>query len=216
MKRKLLTISTALCLALSVPAFAENATNATEEVETVAAPENIEELKAAYEELWQKFKELEAELKAYKVLLADAYGEDAVESAAAEAVITDAETTYSCASGSLSYDHASIVPTDDGDALIIYCKYTNTSAESASASLTFNVDVFQNGLECDYVYVPSKTRPVELDTADAKVRPNASANVAFACLLTSTEGTVDIEIDELFAFDSTPVSFNIDLADAKQ
>lgn len=214
MKRRLLAISTMLCLAFSVPAFAEN-TTATQP-ETVEAPENIEELKAAYEDLWQKFKELEAELKAYKALLADAYGEDAVESAAAEAVITDPETTYTCASGILAYDRASIVPTDDGNALIIYCHYTNTSVESSYASTTFNVDVFQNGLECDYVYVPSNVRPTELDNADAKVRPNASADVAFACLLTSTEGIVDVEIGELFSFDASPISFTVDLADAER
>lgn len=94
------------------------------------------------------------------------------------------------------------------DVAIITYRWKNNSDEALDFMLTFNIDVFQSGIECESAYFVDG---VELSDITKKIKPGNEIEVKQAYLL-NDKSKIEIEISELISFGSEKITKEIELS----
>ena len=97
------------------------------------------------------------------------------------------------------------------DVVTFYYQFTNLSSKTANFSLAISEKAFQNCVEIENVIESPLYSNWNVD-----LRPNASTEVSFSFALSDTESPVELELEEAFSWDSEPVLFVFDLAEASK
>jgi len=134
--------------------------------------------------------------------------EGTTETSAAESVETTASEAVPASDGWASYDGCSIKINDaylvkdynDEDAVVLEMQFKNDSDDKASCGFTFNVDVFQDGIECDMAILWKSDYDTGTFTTD--IKPGAELTVYKAFKLNNTSSDVEVEVSGLFDFNS--------------
>lgn len=100
---------------------------------------------------------------------------------------------------------------DGNDALIIEYDWINNSEDTTKPFMTFNIKGFQDGVETDYAIM---VEGADLASSQKDVRPGGSIEGAQTTVsISDMNKPLEIELDELFSFDSEPIITEIDLSD---
>ena len=90
---------------------------------------------------------------------------------------------------------------DGNPAVIVTYTFTNVSSENAESFLVAcYAQVYQNGVECEYAYVPD----LEGDSS-TNVKAGASYTLQQAYKVSDTS-PIEVEVRESFSFDNTPIA----------
>ena len=90
---------------------------------------------------------------------------------------------------------------DGNPAVIVTYTFTNVSSENAESFLVAcYAQVYQNGVECEYAYVPD----LEGDSS-TNVKAGASYTLQQAYKVSDTS-PIEVEVRETFSFDNTPIA----------
>lgn len=85
-------------------------------------------------------------------------------------------------------------------AIIVTLSWTNNSEETTSAMLAVNTTAFQDGVELEMAIMMDENYDGESSVKD--VRPGTTLDVQYAYVLSNTTSQVEVEVSELFSFDS--------------
>lgn len=163
--------------------------------ETDISDMSLEELRTAYLELQESYHELETK---YNALLPNGN---------ADVALSDEDFGLDnslCVAKFLRYD---VTEDDTGNAaLVLYFSYTNKSRTSTTAECSFYPQAFQNGIECEWAYVPGVK---ELENCYTNIQTGTTIDVAFACILTDMSN-VTVELND-FMYLEAPKKMVIEL-----
>lgn len=99
---------------------------------------------------------------------------------------------------------------DGNDALIIEYDWINNSEDTTSPFMTFNIKGFQDGVETDYAVM---VEGADLGTGQKDIRPGGSIEGAQTTVgISDINKPLELELDELFSFNSDPFISVIDLS----
>jgi hypothetical protein len=87
--------------------------------------------------------------------------------------------------------------------VLITYKWTNNSSEAESFMFTFKDQVFQNGIECETAIISGNDN-YDSEPLMTDVKPGYSLTVKCAYVLQDTENPIEVEVSELFNFESNP------------
>ena len=112
---------------------------------------------------------------------------------------------YECENFEVNVLGCDMVNADDGDFVFIYNQFINKKSESAAPFGNVSTKVFQDGIELESGYVNSRVfTPDGYEDDMTSIRPNASVNYYECYKLRNTSSPIELEIGELFSFNSTP------------
>ena len=96
----------------------------------------------------------------------------------------------------------------EGDAVVIvkYIFKNVSDDESASFSLTFDDQVYQNGVSLNKAYILDDSANYNSDNQTKQIKKGASIEVEVAYELNDTTTDIDVEVEELFSFDDTKLT----------
>nr|WP_162612674.1 DUF5067 domain-containing protein [Flavonifractor sp. An135] len=119
---------------------------------------------------------------------------------------TPAPTPESTDAGDLGDYHVEIKDAtlssdyEGNPAIIVTLSWTNNSEETTSAMLAVNTTAFQDGVELEMAIMMDENYDGESSMKD--VRPGTTLDVQYAYVLSNTTSPIEIEVSELFSFDS--------------
>lgn len=106
------------------------------------------------------------------------------------------KVSVDCAEGTLTYKkHEVIIDEHDGSPfLLVYFDYTNKKEETSFSQLTFNAQVFQNGVECNY-YVNDITNEA-LTNATKEIQQDITLEIAYMFKLQDNTNPVTLKVTD--------------------
>lgn len=99
---------------------------------------------------------------------------------------------------------------EDKDAIIINYDFTNNSADTTSAMMALNFQLFQDGVELDTAIV-SGDDSYDSDAEMKDIKSGVTLSCQAAYVLGNTTSPVEVEVAELFSFTNEQVATTFDL-----
>lgn len=100
---------------------------------------------------------------------------------------------------------------DGNDALIITYDWENSSDESASPFITFDLKAFQDNVQTDDTFM---VEGVDLESSQKEVKPEGKIEGAHDAVgINDMTQPLELELEELFSFDDDVYSITIDLSE---
>lgn len=151
---------------------------------------------------------LKAEIESLKETTVDTKTETTTTFVTTEkTTITQATEPYGIYKGCTAVLEDATIVTDyrGNPAVVVEITFTNNSDENRSCGLTFAIDAFQDGIECETAVV---TDYDEFDTGTnvTDIKPGVSLTVYKAYKLRNESSDVVVEVSGLYDFDSKVIS----------
>ena len=102
---------------------------------------------------------------------------------------------------------------DDKDVVIVKYIFTNVADEDAAAFyLTFDEEVYQNGVGLNEAYVLDDDANYSADNQTKEIKKGASLEVEVAYELNDTTTDIEVEVKELISFNDTTITKTFSIA----
>ena len=95
---------------------------------------------------------------------------------------------------------------DKKPVVIVKYVFTNNSDEAQAFYLAFNEKVYQDGVGLNEAYVLEESAKYSADNQTKSIKPGATLDVEVAYILNDTETDIEVEVEELFSFNSKIIS----------
>ena len=92
------------------------------------------------------------------------------------------------------------------DVVIVKYAFTNNSDQSKSFTLSFDDEVFQDGIGLNESYVLADSAKYSADNQSKEIKKGATLEVEVAYELNDTTTDITVEVSELFSFDDSKIT----------